>query len=95
MNNRKPIFVVMFILSTLILNACVQAAGKAPVDGTTFTNEKFGYTLKVPADCFIGRMPVYCKASPPEERPHECLCFLDGENPDQVRFNAFTGEPIS
>ncbi len=77
MNNRKPIFVVMFILSTLILNACVQAAGKAPVD------------------CFIGRMPVYCKASPPEERPHECLCFLDGENPDQVRFNAFTGEPIS
>ena len=37
-------------------------------------------------------MPGYCKEKPPEERPPECLCFLNAEDPDQVFLQAFTGE---
>ena len=50
----------------------------------TYINEKYGYSFKYPPDCFYGPMPVYCKQRPPEERPPECLCFLNGENPDEV-----------
>lgn len=61
-------------------------------DWLTYTNERHGYSLKVPGDCLIGPMPGYCKEQPPEERPPECLCFLDGENPDEAFLQAFTGE---
>jgi hypothetical protein len=37
-------------------------------------------------------MPGYCKEKPPEERPQECLCFVNGENPDEVFMQAFLGE---
>jgi len=37
-------------------------------------------------------MPGGCKQKPPEERPPECLCFLDAKDPDRVRLQAFSGE---
>jgi hypothetical protein len=49
-----------------------------------YENKKYGYSFKYPKDCFYGPMPKYCKQKPPEERPAECLCFLDGENQDSV-----------
>ena len=58
----------------------------------TYSNERYGYSFQYPSDCFYGRMPVTCKENPPEDRPPECLCFLDGENPDQVIMQAFIGE---
>ncbi len=61
-------------------------------DWETYINEKYEYSFKYPDNCFYGPMPVYCKQSPPEERPPECLCFLNGENPDSVFLQAFTGE---
>ena len=61
-------------------------------DWITYSNERYGYSFQYPADCFFGRMPVTCKENPPEDRPPECLCFLDGENPDQVFMQAFLGE---
>jgi hypothetical protein len=33
-------------------------------------------------------MPANCKGNPPEERPPECLCFLDTENPNEVFMQA-------
>jgi len=63
-----------------------------PINWKTYRNEKYGYFFKYPLDCFYGPMPVYCKEKPPEERPPECLCFLDGENPDRVFLQAFTDE---
>ncbi len=61
-------------------------------DWKTYTNERYGYSLRYPLDCTFGPMPEGCKEKPPEERPPECLCFLDTEDPDQVRLEAFTGE---
>jgi hypothetical protein len=29
-------------------------------------------------------MPSYCKQGPPQERPPECLCFLDAQDPNRV-----------
>jgi len=55
-------------------------------------NKKHGYFFMYPLDCFYGPMPVHCKEKPPEERPPECLCFLSGENPDDVGLQAYTGE---
>lgn len=59
-------------------------------DWQTYTNDKHGYSLKYPADCFYGPMPGYCKQSPPEERPEDCLCFLNGEDPYGVSFQSLT-----
>lgn len=64
-------------------------------DWETYTNERYGYSLRYPPDCTFGPMPEGCKEKPPEERPPECLCFLDTEDPDRVRLEAFTGEKDS
>jgi len=64
----------------------------ATTDWKTYTNERYGYSLKYPPDCTFGPMPKGCKQKPPEERPSECLCFLDTQDPDQVHLEAFTGE---
>jgi hypothetical protein len=61
-------------------------------DWKTYTNEKHGYSLRYPSDCTFGPMPAGCKKSPPAERPAECLCFLNAEDPDRVFLQAFTGE---
>ena len=55
-------------------------------------NKKHGYFFMYPLDCFYGPMPVHCKEKPPEDRPPECLCFLSGENPDDIGLQAYTGE---
>jgi hypothetical protein len=61
-------------------------------DWKTYTNEEHGYSLRYPPDCTFGPMPAGCKQKPPEERPLECLCFLNAEDPDRVFLQAFTGE---
>jgi len=61
-------------------------------DWRTYTNERYGYSLRYPPDCTFGPMPGGCKQKPPEERSPECLCFLNAEDPDRVRLEAFTGE---
>ena len=64
----------------------------AEIDWKTYTNERYGYSLRYAPDCTFGPMPGHCKEKPPEERPPECLCFLNAEDPDQVFLQAFTGE---
>jgi len=56
-----------------------------------YTNEKYGYSLKYPTDCLYGPLPGYCKQSPPEERPRECLCYFNAEDPNSVSLGTFTG----
>jgi len=56
----------------------------------TFTNEQYGYSFDVPESCYEGPLLGACKQSPPEERPEECLCFINGSNPDSVMFQNFT-----
>ncbi|XOB41836.1 MAG: hypothetical protein ACKKMS_00330 [Candidatus Nealsonbacteria bacterium] len=60
-------------------------------DWNNYTNEKYGYSLKYPENCLFGPLPGYCKQSPPEERPRECLCYFNAENPDEVSLGTFTG----
>ncbi|MCK5318894.1 MAG: hypothetical protein KAJ55_13350, partial [Anaerolineales bacterium] len=50
----------------------------------TYSNDEHGYSFAYPSDCYFGPMPADCKQKPPEERRQECLCFLNGENPDEV-----------
>jgi len=60
-------------------------------DWNSYTSEKYGYSFKYPTDCLYGPLPGYCKQKPPEERPRECRCYLNGENPDSVSLGTFTG----
>ena len=92
MKYKLSIFVITFVLATLILSGCGQPKDEPSDDWNTFTNEKYGYSFDYPADCTFGPMPPNCKSKPPEERPPECLCFLDSQNPDQVFMQAFLGE---
>jgi len=63
----------------------------ATEDWQVYTNEKYGYSLKYPTDCLYGPLPGYCKQSPPEERPRECLCYFNAEDPNNVSLATFTG----
>jgi hypothetical protein len=60
-------------------------------DWNVYKNEKYGYSLKYPSDCIFGPLPGFCKQKPPEERPRECLCFLNGQDPDRVVLQKFIG----
>ncbi|MBZ9577673.1 hypothetical protein KJA13_01405, partial [Patescibacteria group bacterium] len=63
----------------------------ATEDWQVYTNEKYGYSLKYPTDCLYGPLPGYCKLKPPKERPRECLCYFNAEDPNSVSLGTFTG----
>ena len=62
-------------------------------DWPEYVNTELGYSFKYPAGCFFGPMGANCKQSPPEERPPECLCFLNAEDPYGVFMQSFLGDP--
>ena len=62
-------------------------------DWPEYVNTDLGYSFKYPAGCFFGPMGADCKQNPPEERPPECLCFLDAEDPYAVWMESFVGDP--
>jgi hypothetical protein len=74
-----------------VVSGC-KATTDQPLGWIRYDNEKYGYNLHYPPDCTFGALPGYCKEKPPEERPEECLCFINGENPDEAFLQAFLGE---
>ena len=57
----------------------------------TYTNQTYNYSLNYPDPCLLGPLPGYCKQDPPDQRPAECLCFLNGANPDEMIMQTYTG----
>ena len=62
-------------------------------DWPEYVNTDLGYAFKYPSGCFFGPMGADCKQNPPEERPPECLCFLNAEDPYVVGMQSFLGDP--
>jgi len=62
---------------------------KAAPELVEYRSEEFGYSFQYPATCTFGPMPGTCKQNPPEERPQECLCFLNAEDPNRVFLQTF------
>jgi len=62
-------------------------------DWPEYVNTELGYSFKYPAECSFGPMGADCKQNPPEERPPECLCYLNAEDPYQVGMQSFLGDP--
>jgi len=89
---KGKLFIFSFMLILGIVSGCSGASGNPTNDWNKYVNEKYGYSFMYPTDCFYGRMPSDCKEKPPEERRAECLCFLDGENPENVFLQAFLGD---
>ena len=92
MKHKRRILVIPFIITILILSGCSQPADEPSEKWSTYSNEKYGYSFDYPTDCTFGPMPRDCKSKPPAERPQECLCFLDSQNPDRVFMQSFLGE---
>ena len=82
-SKKLSLLVLALILSGMFVSGC-GAATESTENWNMYENEKHGYSFMYPSDCFYGPMPSDCKQKPPEERRPECLCFLNGENPDQV-----------
>ena len=80
---------VLIVFGIMMISSCSESAAESTADWNIYKNERHGYSFMYPTDCFFGRMPSDCKGKPPEERRAECLCFLDGENPDNVFIQAF------
>jgi len=91
---KSKIYVISFllVLGAVMISGCSGSAAESTADWNMYRNEKYGYSFMYPADCFYGPMPSDCKEKPPEERRAECLCFLDGENPENVFIQAFLGD---
>ena len=89
MKGKISIISFLLVLGVVVINGCSGASVEPTAGWNKYKNEKYGYSFMYPTDCFYGRMPSDCKEKPPEERPAECLCFLDGENPENVFLQAF------
>jgi len=61
------------------------------VSWQTYTNPTYNYSLNYPDPCLSGPLPGYCKQDPPDQRPPECLCFLNGTDPDSLIMQTYTG----
>ncbi|MCJ7568081.1 MAG: hypothetical protein MUO58_11135 [Anaerolineales bacterium] len=79
------------ILGGIFVSACGRTS-EIKKGWNTYLNAEHGYSFAYPSECFFGPMPSDCKQKPPEERRQECLCFLNGENPDEVFIQAFLGK---
>ena len=88
----KILKISLLIILTILLVGCGTATelDSDSDEWKTFTNEQFGYSFEVPEFCYEGPLPGDCKQSPPEERPEECLCHVDGTDPEFVGFQKFT-----
>jgi len=88
---NKSLLITWMIIGAILLAACAAAESETGLgEWKTFTNEKYGYTFEVPASCYEGPLRGECKQSPPEERSEDCLCFIDGSNPESVFFQNIT-----
>ena len=90
MSKKLSITLLMIIAIVLVGCSSAEDPGAASEDWKTFTNEQFGYSFEVPEFCYEGPLPGDCKQLPPEERPEECLCHIDGTDPEFVSFQKFT-----
>jgi len=89
----KLLFCLVFILTACLLVSCRGDGSDATADWEVYENHALGYSIKYPAGCTFGPMPSNCKGYPPEDRPPECLCFLDSANPNEVFMQAFLEKP--
>lgn len=80
MRTAKPITQILFqTFLTAFVFSILSACGSFQVQ---IENDVAG--ADIPAECSFGPMGAECKKDPPEERPLECLCFLDAEDPFSV-----------
>ena len=82
---------LVLILGGILISGC-GGTSTSTQGWYTYLNIEHGYRFAYPSDCFYGPMPADCKQKPPEERRPDCLCFLNGENPDEVFMQAFLGK---
>jgi hypothetical protein len=87
---KRRLLVLLIVLGIPVsVGAFKVLHPKAPPDLKVYQNREFGYSFQYPATCTFGRMPGVCKQNPPEERPQECLCFLNAEDPNRVFLQTF------
>jgi hypothetical protein len=81
----KPyLFILSLITTVILISSCSATAADPSRVWPTYENQPYGYSFKYPPDCTYGPLPANCKSAPPEEQQHECLCFLNPEDPDRV-----------
>ena len=83
---RRNVSIAALVLLAVMLTACSTG------DWKSFKNDTYGYSFEVPSSCFEGPLAAGCKQNPPEERPEECLCIVNGTDPDFVTFQRITME---
>jgi hypothetical protein len=91
MKLRLSILVSIFCILALIITFETAQYMAAP-RWKTYENNTFGYSFEYPAYCNIGPLPGECKQNPPEELSADCLCYLNGEDPDNVYLQTFQGD---
>jgi hypothetical protein len=92
MNRHIFWIAVAMVVGLGLLSACESPAAHDNDGWQVYENEDYGYSFRFPAGCTFGPMPPDCKQKPPDERPAECLCFLNAENPNEVFLQAFLGD---
>ena len=82
---KRSLLVLLIVLGILVsVGAYWVLQPKAASNLNEYRNEEFGYSFKYPSACTFGHKPGECKQSSPEERPEECACFLNAEDPNRV-----------
>jgi hypothetical protein len=55
-----------------------------------YHNDVHNYSFYYPTNCNLGPITEECKLQAPEERPENCLCFLNTEKPNEIILQNYT-----
>jgi hypothetical protein len=88
----EPVATEVEVVPTVEVQPSLEPPTPDPSQWQTYVNQRLGYSISYPTDCYVGPLPPSCKQQPPDQAPESCRCFFNAQDPMHVVLQAYRGE---